>query len=115
MVWGDHGWHLGELNQWAKYTNFEAGTRIPFLIHVPGQAAALRTSALVDANDIFPTVVDLAVRKYKLAPKMDLFQAELAPIMDLILPRQARDDQRLLGAPFIDMYCQFTKTGSGQT
>jgi iduronate 2-sulfatase len=60
VAWGDHGWHLGELNQWAKYTNFEAGTRIPFLVHMPGQTTAIRTSALSEANDIFPTIADLA-------------------------------------------------------
>ena len=38
---------LGEQNEWAKYTNFEAGTRIPFLVHDPGQTRALRTAALV--------------------------------------------------------------------
>jgi hypothetical protein len=90
VVWGDHGWHLGELNQWAKYTNFEAGTRIPFLIHVPGQTTALRTSALVEANDIFPTVVDLAVWKcnvFCLRP----FYRHINPIN---LPRRARDKHK---------------------
>ena len=54
------GWHLGEQAEWAKYTNFEAGTRIPFIVHVPGKTKAIRTAALCEANDIYPTVVALA-------------------------------------------------------
>lgn len=60
VLWGDHGWHLGELNMWAKYSNFEAATRIPFVMHLAGQVQGQRTSALVEANDIFPTVAEAA-------------------------------------------------------
>ena len=52
--------HLGELNQWAKYTNYELGVRIPFLVHLPGQTVGIRTAALAEANDIFPTIVAAA-------------------------------------------------------
>jgi arylsulfatase A-like enzyme len=34
---GDHGWQLGEHNIWGKHTNFEAGTRVPLIIHSPGE------------------------------------------------------------------------------
>ena len=60
VFWGDHGWHLGELNQWAKYTNFEIGTRIPLLIRLAGQTTAMRSSALIESVDIFPTIVAAA-------------------------------------------------------
>ena len=32
VLWGDHGWHLGDLNIWTKHTNFEQANRIPILI-----------------------------------------------------------------------------------
>ena len=57
---GDHGWHLGELNQWAKYTVYEQGVRVPFMLHLAGQTQPQRTPALVEAEDIFPTVVEAA-------------------------------------------------------
>eukprot|EP00927_Polykrikos_kofoidii_P010378 TRINITY_DN14384_c0_g2_i1.p1 TRINITY_DN14384_c0_g2~~TRINITY_DN14384_c0_g2_i1.p1 ORF type:complete len:674 (+),score=76.27 TRINITY_DN14384_c0_g2_i1:138-2024(+) len=60
VLFGDHGWHLGDLNMWAKYTNYEQATRMPFLMHLAGQTDGLRTAALVEANDIFPSVAEAA-------------------------------------------------------
>ena len=37
IVWGDHGWHLGEQGQWCKHTNFENATRAPLIVSTPGQ------------------------------------------------------------------------------
>jgi arylsulfatase A-like enzyme len=36
VLWGDHGYHLGDNDMFAKHSNFEHATRIPFMIHVPG-------------------------------------------------------------------------------
>lgn len=62
IVFGDHGWHLGEQNTWAKMTNFEAATRIPVIIRVPWKknVAGNQTRVLAEAVDIYPTLVDLA-------------------------------------------------------
>jgi arylsulfatase A-like enzyme len=59
---GDHGWHLGDKNMWAKYTVFEAATRVPFILHAAGQTSATagRSAALVEATDIFPTLAAAA-------------------------------------------------------
>src|SRR5690606_10104778 len=35
VLWSDHGYHLGELNLWAKTTNFELDTRVPLIISAP--------------------------------------------------------------------------------
>ncbi|XP_065844217.1 iduronate 2-sulfatase-like [Oscarella lobularis] len=60
VLWGDHGWHLGELGEWAKFTNFEDATRVPFLLHVPGVTdKGMRSDALVELIDIFPTLADV--------------------------------------------------------
>ena len=61
VLWADHGWQLGEHNEWAKFTNFEDATHVPFLIRVPGVTdEGMRTQALVELIDIFPSVVELA-------------------------------------------------------
>ena len=61
VLWADHGWQLGEHNEWAKFTNFEDATHVPFLIHVPGVTTeGMRTQAFVELIDIFPSVTELA-------------------------------------------------------
>ena len=59
---GDHGYQLGEHNEWTKHTNFEVATRVPFMIRVPWRLASAgkRTSSLVELVDIFPTLAELA-------------------------------------------------------
>jgi arylsulfatase A-like enzyme len=60
VLWGDHGWHLGEQNLWGKMTNFEIATRVPLVICSPGQRhAGAKTDALVEFVDIYPTLCDL--------------------------------------------------------
>jgi arylsulfatase A-like enzyme/O-glycosyl hydrolase len=59
IVWGDHGWHLGDHGQWCKHTNFERATRIPLIIKVPWMPGASQVDALVEALDIYPTLLDL--------------------------------------------------------
>ena len=61
VLWGDHGWQLGEHNHWCKMSNFEDATRVPFMLRVPGVTdKGMRTSALVELIDIFPTITELA-------------------------------------------------------
>lgn len=57
ILWGDHGWKLGDYGAWCKHTNFEIDTHVPLLLSVPGQKNAGRaTSALVEFVDIYPTL-----------------------------------------------------------
>ncbi|MFO7869829.1 MAG: sulfatase [Kiritimatiellia bacterium] len=59
IVWGDHGWKLGEHACWCKHTNFEIDTRAPLMLRVPGRTKGQRTSALVEFVDMYPTLADL--------------------------------------------------------
>ena len=61
ILWGDHGWKLGEHQAWAKHTNVENDTRAPLIVSVPGLATAgQHTQALVEFVDVYPTLAELA-------------------------------------------------------
>ncbi|MEM9481487.1 MAG: sulfatase [Verrucomicrobiota bacterium] len=61
VIWGDHGWHLGEMGTWGKATNYEVATRVPFMIWTPDmETRGEGTDSLVELLDIFPTLCDLA-------------------------------------------------------
>ena len=61
ILWGDHGWQLGEHNLWSKHTNFEDAVHVPLLIRVPGKTdKGIRTRALVELVDVFPSLAELA-------------------------------------------------------
>lgn len=57
VLWGDHGWQLGEHGLWHKHTNFEIATRVPLLISVPGMKG--RCAAPVEFLDVYPTLADV--------------------------------------------------------
>jgi iduronate 2-sulfatase len=59
ILWGDHGWKLGDYGAWCKHTNFELDTHVPMVLSVPGQKnAGGATSALVEYVDIYPTLAE---------------------------------------------------------
>lgn len=61
VVWGDHGWKLGEHGSWCKQTNYNIDTRVPLFIRAPGIHAEGKTcDQLVELVDLFPTLCDLA-------------------------------------------------------
>ena len=79
VLWGDHGWQLGEHGLWHKHTNFEIAARAPLLISMPGQKAAGRKSAsLAEFIDIYPTLADAC----GLAKPKDIDGVSLRPILD---------------------------------
>lgn len=60
VLWGDHGWHLGEHAIWGKHSLFEESLHSPLIIYTPGMARpGEKTEAFVETLDIFPTLCDL--------------------------------------------------------
>ena len=60
VVWGDHGWKLGEHGSWCKQTNYDIDIRVPLLIRVPGRSQGNRSDRIVELVDIYPTLCDAA-------------------------------------------------------
>ena len=60
VIWGDHGWHLGEHDFWGKHNTLHNALRVPLIIKAPGKTAGGKTNALVENVDIFPTLCSLA-------------------------------------------------------
>ena len=60
VLWGDHGWHLGEHAIWGKHALFEESLHSPLIVShaniaMPGQS----TDAMVETLDVFPTLCEL--------------------------------------------------------
>jgi arylsulfatase A-like enzyme len=61
VLWGDHGYHLGEQDLWGKLTAFELASRVPLIVSVPGRkSAGSKSKALVELVDVYPTLCELA-------------------------------------------------------
>lgn len=61
ILWGDHGWKLGEYGDWCKHTNFELDANAPLIVSVPQmKSKGKKTNALVEFVDIYPSLCELA-------------------------------------------------------
>ena len=61
ILWGDHGWKLGEHDAWCKHSTCENDANAPLILSVPGMKnAGVHTDALVEFVDVYPTLSELA-------------------------------------------------------
>ena len=60
VLWGDHGWHLGEKHHWRKFSLWEEATRAPLIFAGPGVASSGKQCPRpVDFLAVYPTLADL--------------------------------------------------------
>ena len=60
VVWGDHGWHLGDHFIWGKHTVFEAALRSALIIKAPGMKMRGKDrDQIVSTTDIYPSLLSL--------------------------------------------------------
>jgi arylsulfatase A-like enzyme len=60
LVWGDHGWHLGDHRIWGKHTLLDRALHSAFMMKLPGQKTGLAIDDIVSTIDIYPTLMELA-------------------------------------------------------
>lgn len=82
VLWGDHGWHLGDSQLWGKHTPFERAVHSPLMIRVPGMNTAGQTcEAPTETTDIYPTLVNLCKPAFA-RTRFPLDGKNLAPVLD---------------------------------
>jgi len=79
VLWGDHGWQLGDHGLWHKHTNFERATHAPLIVSAPGMKNAGKSCpAVVEFVDIYPTLAQLC----GLAAPTGLDGKSLVPLLE---------------------------------
>ncbi len=59
VLWGDHGYNLGDYRVWGKHTMFDRSLNSAFIMKVPGISQARTTDRIVSTVDLYPTLMDL--------------------------------------------------------
>lgn len=59
VLWGDHGFHLGDHAMWGKHSTLEQATRVPLIVRPCGMTSVKHSDAPVEFTDIFPTLCEL--------------------------------------------------------
>jgi iduronate 2-sulfatase len=80
VLWGDHGYHLGDHAIWTKHTNYEQATRLPLVFAGPGIGAGKVTRQLAETVDIYPTLAALAGLQRPAGPQ-PIDGADLTPVL----------------------------------
>ena len=59
VLWGDHGWNLGEHTLWCKHSCYETSMQIPLIVRAPGINGGQRRNHLIETIDLYPTLCEL--------------------------------------------------------
>lgn len=100
VLWGDHGWQLGEHGLWHKHTNFEIAARAPLLISVPKslgtQSAGKKCDAPVEFVDVYPTLAEVCglpeTTKLDGSSLKNFLDNPSAPAIDVAMSQYPRRD-----------------------
>lgn len=88
VLWGDHGWHLGDHGLWTKHTNFEQAVRQPLIIAGPGTGQRGQAPIqIAETVDVYPTLVSLAGLQ---------LPAKMQPLDGIDLAEVLHDPKRVL-------------------
>ena len=84
---GDHGFHLGDKGLYCKHTNYEQGTKVPFIIRPPLRDSALyplgkRSYAPVELLDLIPTLADMTQLNFNMSGYQPFQGTTLVPILN---------------------------------
>ncbi len=61
ILWGDHGWKLGDHNSWGKMTNYNIDLQVPMIIRYPNQEnRGAQTFEITELVDMFPSLCEIA-------------------------------------------------------
>jgi iduronate 2-sulfatase len=95
VLWGDHGWQLGEHEFWGKHNTMHLSLRVPLIIRAPGMKPG-STQSLVESSDIFPTLCALASVKHPSTVQgrsfLSLFEQHKEPFRDAVYSRYTSGD-----------------------
>jgi arylsulfatase A-like enzyme len=81
VVWGDHGWHLGEQQIWAKHSPFERANRSVLMVRAPGVSKpGVKTSALAETVDLYPTLTEICQPSFQ-QTRFELDGVSLKPVL----------------------------------
>ena len=104
VLWGDHGWHLGDHGLWCKHSNYEQATRAPLIVAAPGKKGGQKTRALAEFVDIYPTICELAglvkpthLQGDSLVPWLVAPDRATKPAAHQVYPRGSKETGPLLG------------------
>lgn len=83
VLWGDHGWHLGEKSHWGKWTGWERAVRVPLVVIPPSHemdqfAVGATCHQPVSLLDLYPTLIEVSLAK---PPVTDLDGESLVPLL----------------------------------
>ena len=60
VVWGDHGWHLGDQRVWGKHTLFENALKSALIIRSPLHDHRNKVvNQILESVDIYPTLLEM--------------------------------------------------------
>ena len=79
ILWGDHGWHLGNDRKWGKHTLFERSLKSALIKKLPGkQNKNKEINSIVETVDIYPTLMEFC----SITPPYKLDGESLLKVMD---------------------------------